>query len=106
MAFSTVLGGLEPGEAGRAGDGEIAFDRVGQAEVLGAQGERQQLIDVVGRGGPAAEPVRYFLQPYAQGLEQAPRRFVVFFGRGVQGAAGIVGIGQYIFHGKPLFLKL
>ncbi len=99
VLLQLVLGGLEPGEAGGAGDGQVAFDLVGQFQVLGAEGEREQFVDVVGRGGAAAEPVGNFFQADLQRLEQPLGRYVVFVGRGVQRAAGVVGVVEDVFWG-------
>ncbi len=55
-----VLGGLEAGEAGGARHRQVPLYLLGELQVLGAQAERQQLVDVVGRSGAAAQPVRDF----------------------------------------------
>src|SRR6266568_2888850 len=55
-----VLGGLEAREAGGARYRQIPLYPLGELQVLGAQGEGEKLVDVVGRGGAAAEPVRDF----------------------------------------------
>ncbi len=97
VPFKLVLGGLQAGEAGGAGDGQIAVNLVGEFQVLGAEGEGEQFVNVVGRGGAAAEPVGHFFQADLQGLEQPLGRFIVLFGGGVQGAAGVVGVFEDIF---------
>src|SRR3989339_1795692 len=95
MLLRSRLRRLETTVTGHAGHNHLTIVLLGYPQIPHRKRDSQRLVAAVRRSGTATGPVFQLVQTDIEQLRDPPKRFVIFAGRPVEGAPGIVG---YVLH--------